>query len=219
MSVPTKVSICCFKTQNGIMMTSKTRPLKYGRLYHVYNRGVNREDLFKEDRNYEYFLRLVCKHIHPVADIYAYCLLRNHFHLLVRIRMKNEIKRSADTTLWRVPPARQFGNCFNAYAKAINSAYKRTGSLFERPFKRKLISEPDYFRQLVVYIHRNPQRHGLVSDFTDWPYSSFGHFGADSDSLIERATVVKSFGSDDSFSGAHFDESILPADQSFGDYA
>ncbi|HUF11048.1 MAG TPA: hypothetical protein VMO47_17130 [Rhodothermales bacterium] len=199
-------------------MTSKTRPLKHGRLYHVYNRGVNREILFKEERNYAHFLNLIQRHIHPVADIYAYCLLRNHFHLLIRIRMENEIRRSAPKPRWRTPPARFFGNCFNAYTKAVNVAYKRTGCLFERPFKRKLVSGPDYFRQLVVYIHRNPQKHGLVSDFSQWPYSSFCRFSEESDHMLQLSTVVSSFGDLGGFRGAHYNDSMFPSDRTFGDF-
>ena len=61
-------------------------PLHYGQYYHIYNRGNNRETLFVEDRNYRHFLRLYAKHITPVADTYAYCLLGNHFHFLVCIK-------------------------------------------------------------------------------------------------------------------------------------
>ena len=57
-----------------------------GHYYHIYNRGNNREDIFIQERNYRYFLRLYAKHIEPMADTYAYCLLRNHFHFLVRIK-------------------------------------------------------------------------------------------------------------------------------------
>jgi len=66
-------------------MTSPS-PLCYGQYYHIYNRGNNRENIFVEERNYRYFLKLYVKYIEPVADTYAYCLLRNHFHFLVRIK-------------------------------------------------------------------------------------------------------------------------------------
>jgi len=64
----------------------KLIPLQPGQYYHLYNRGNNRENIFREERNYTYFLRLYAKHIEPVAETYAYCLLRNHFHVLVKIR-------------------------------------------------------------------------------------------------------------------------------------
>ena len=57
-----------------------------GVYYHIYNRGTNRENVFIEERNYAYFLQLYVKHIEPVAETYAYCLLRNHFHVFARIR-------------------------------------------------------------------------------------------------------------------------------------
>jgi REP element-mobilizing transposase RayT len=64
--------------------------LQHGQYYHVYNRGNNRENVFVEERNYRYFLKLYANYIEPIADTYAYCLLRNHFHLLVRIKTVEE---------------------------------------------------------------------------------------------------------------------------------
>ena len=61
-------------------------PLEHGKYYHIYNRGNNRENIFVEERNYPYFLKLYAQHIFPVADTFAYCLMRNHFHLLVHIK-------------------------------------------------------------------------------------------------------------------------------------
>ena len=62
-----------------------------GRYYHIYNRGINSCNLFEENTNYEHFLRLYEKYIHPIADTYAWCLMKNHFHFLVRIKEEREI--------------------------------------------------------------------------------------------------------------------------------
>jgi putative transposase len=62
------------------------KPLQYGQYYHIYNRGNNRENLFVEQRNYPYFLKQYTKHILPVAETFAYCLLPNHFHFAIRTR-------------------------------------------------------------------------------------------------------------------------------------
>ncbi len=67
-------------------------PLQPGGYYHIYNRGNNREDLFREERNYRYFLQLYVYHVYPIADTFAYCLMRNHFHLLVRIKTVEEYR-------------------------------------------------------------------------------------------------------------------------------
>ena len=65
---------------------STTIPLQYGEYYHIYNRGNNRQDIFIEERNYRYFLQLYTKHVVPVVDTFAYCLMRNHFHFLLQIK-------------------------------------------------------------------------------------------------------------------------------------
>ena len=68
-----------------------------GHYYHIYNRGVNGEDIFVEERNYHLFLKLVERHLIPVADLFAYCLLKNHFHLSVRIKSEEEILETKKT--------------------------------------------------------------------------------------------------------------------------
>ncbi len=101
---------------------SNLPPLLNDQYYHIYNRGNNSETLFREQRNYPYFLELYVRYIQPVAETYAYCLLKNHFHLLVRIK-----------DCQSYPPSRAFANLFSTYTKAFNRAYQRSGSLFEKP--------------------------------------------------------------------------------------
>ena len=72
-------------------MTSPT-PLLFDTYYHIYNRGTNRENIFIEERNYQHFLKLYGHYITPVAETFAYCLLRNHFHVLVKIKPEEEIR-------------------------------------------------------------------------------------------------------------------------------
>ena len=170
-----------------------------GVIYHIYNRGVNGETIFKEKRNYEYFINLYVKHIQPVADTYAFCLLLNLFHILGEIKDLTGLQEGANLTgladLSGFKFASQaFSNFFNAYAKAINKAYGRTGPLFERPFKRIPVTDSNYFARLLVYIHQNPQRHGLIEDYRDWPYSSYGIFTGDQATFVKRDVVREWFG-------------------------
>src|SRR5258707_12000647 len=136
-------------------------PLLPGHYYHLYNRGNNREDLFREERNYRYFLELYARHIGPVAETLAYCLLKNHFHLLVMIREAPATPGQTSPALGEtgevsVPKASQsFANLFNAYTKAINKAFGRTGSLFQERFQRIEVTSDRYFLHLVFYIHFN----------------------------------------------------------------
>lgn len=76
-------------------------PLQYGTYYHIYNRGNNGENLFREEANYRYFLTLYAKHIVPVACTYAYALLANHFHLLIRTRTKAEQETYGNEWIYR----------------------------------------------------------------------------------------------------------------------
>ena len=181
-------------------------PLHYGSYYHLFNRGVNGENLFIQERNYGYFLKLYAYHIEPVADTYAYCLLPNHFHLLVRIKTPEEAQeqtRPAPRSYRVSPPSQAFSNLFNAYTKAVNTAYQRTGSLFERPFHRIQVTSDRYFTQLVVYIHQNPQRHGLLDDFRAWPYSSYQALLSSSPTRLKRDEVLDWFGGPEYVLDAH----------------
>jgi len=114
-----------------------------GKFYHVYNHGVGGQNLFRESDNFEYFLIKYDQYISPIAETYAWVLMPNHFHLLVKIKDKadiaNDDRKDSKTPLHLKPPHQHFSNLFNAYTKAFNKRYNLRGALFERPFKRKLV--------------------------------------------------------------------------------
>lgn len=169
-------------------------PLEYGKYYHIYNRGINRANIFFEERNWRYFLQLYAEHIEPKADTYAYCLLYNHFHLLVRIKKAEELDLTGLQDLSGLKkPSQHFSNMFNAYTKAVNKAYDRTGALFQRPFGRIEVTAEDYFIRLITYIHQNPQKHGLVEDFRTWPYSSYHALLSTKPTRLKREIVLAWF--------------------------
>lgn len=175
-------------------MTSKI-PLLPGVFYHIYNRGNNRENIFIEERNYTLFMNLYSRYIPPIADTYAYCLLRNHFHFLVRVKTEQEFQTlKVSETLRVFNPSQQFSNLFNAYAKTINETYNRTGSLFQNPFGRRTVISNQHFIHLIVYIHLNPQRHRLVEDFRNWPFSSYNAFLSTKPTRLQREQVYGIFG-------------------------
>jgi putative transposase len=114
--------------------------LQYSSYYHIYNRGNNKEIIFKEAENYFYFLNLWKKYIEPVAETFCFNLLPNHFHFFIRIREKIIVTLSENSNDLKEKSLEQsFSNLFNAYAKAINKKYNRTGSLFQERFRRKEI--------------------------------------------------------------------------------
>lgn len=181
----------------------KLAPLEFGKYYHIYNRGINRGNIFFETRNYGYFMELYAKYIEPIADTFAYCLMPNHFHFLVRVKLAQEQTFEVCQTSKVYSPTQQFSNLFNAYAKAINKAYGRTGSLFEGRFGRIPVTSQAYFTRLIVYIHHNPQRHGFVHDYRDYPYSSYTTLLTAKPTRLKRGQVVEWFGNQDSFRTLH----------------
>jgi putative transposase len=204
-------------------------PLLYDTYYHIYNRGINRENIFVQERNYAHFQNLYIKYIEPVADTFAYCLLRNHFHLLVRIKSESEILEYEKTLkvstlrqhhagqnnfasmnislpskpLGSLLPSKKFSDFFNAYAKAINNVYGRTGSLFQHPFGRVMITSDVQFFRVIAYIHQNPQKHGFVDDFRNWKYTSYDAFLSGKPTHLQRATVLNWFGNRNEYVNLH----------------
>jgi len=173
-------------------------PLEPGVYYHIYNRGVNRSDIFIEDRNYAYFMQLYAKYIVPVAATFAYCLMRNHFHLLVRVRT-DRLGLGDRVGLDPVPlnhraVSHAFNKLLSAYARAVNKSAGRTGSLFQHHFGRVPVTSDRYFLVLIHYIHNNPQKHGFVKDFREWPYSSYRALVSDKPTKLERDIVLGWFG-------------------------
>lgn len=185
-------------------------PLLHGQYYHIYNRGNNSSPIFFESENYHHFLRLYAKYISPIADTYAWCLMKNHYHFLVRIKELNEIIASDLTYKTTekpkiIEPYRQFSHLFNAYTQAVNKRYNRTGSLFESKYERKPVTSESYFKQLIFYIHNNPVHHGLVKEMGLYPWSSFHSILEDQLTVVNREEVLGCFGGRGNFIDYHRD--------------
>jgi hypothetical protein len=88
----------------------------------------------------------------------------------------------------------QFSHFFNAYAKTINKAYDRTGSLFQHPFGRVPITTDRQFWNVIAYIHQNPQKHRYARDFRDWKWSSYGMILAEKPTKVKHNAVLDWFG-------------------------
>ncbi len=101
------------------------------------------------------------------------------------------------------PPHQYFSNLFNAYSQAFNKMYSRHGSLFERPFKRKLIENENYFRKVVVYIHNNPVHHGFCSHPSEYGWSSYNTCISEKSTKIRRNVVLNWFGEKETFIAIH----------------
>lgn len=188
------------------METRKTQlyPETY---YHIYNRGINGENVFLEEKNYHYFLQKYAQYVSPFFYTYAYCLLRNHFHLLVQAKAENDIrlylktKHIEKSTSWILSNA--FSSLFKSYAQAINKQYQRTGGLFEEPFHRIQVGNDTYFSALIYYIYTNPQKHGFVVDFRDYEYSSYHSHLLTKPTKLRREKVLEWFGNAENYLKFH----------------
>jgi len=140
----------------------KLETIEQSHYYHIYNRGINSVAIFNNEENKRYFLQLFGKYVATHTEVFGYCLMDTHFHFLLKIVSEKEITTKA------------FSNFFNAYAKAFNKSTGRSGSLFEKHFKRKKITDENYLKNLLIYIHKNPEQIG--KDAEKYRFSSFYHY-------------------------------------------
>jgi REP element-mobilizing transposase RayT len=163
--------------------------------YHIYNRGINKQPIFFDASDYKKFLAFCAYHTEPFLDVLAYCLIPNHFHMLIYVQKdcNRLIKRNLSNPI---------GNWLNAYAQYFNKKTDRTGSLFQRPFKRKRITTQEYLMRAIYYIHRNPMHHRITNKPENYTFSSYKTITEkSSDSFIKKDHVLTWFEN-----SRHFDE-------------
>ncbi|NOZ34683.1 MAG: hypothetical protein GXO80_05235 [Chlorobi bacterium] len=200
-------------------MSQKIIPIEYDKFYHIYNQAVSRENLFREKANYEYFLKQYDKYIEPIAETFAWCLMPNHFHILVRIKEENEIDRMNLPITVRVvnpdsdysnikikQPSKYFSDLFNSYTQAYNKKYNRSGTLFKRPFRRIWVDNEKYYKNLVIYIHNNPVHHGFMESIIEYPWTSYLTVCSERPTKLLRKEVLNWFGDIDNFVFLHKNE-------------
>ena len=190
--------------------------------YHIFNHANGFENIFIEDENYRFFLDKYNQYILPIAETYAYCLLPNHFHLVVRIRRREvleEVFRNFKSTNFSKVQnfgkvevtdnmieyyiSKQFANLFSCYTQSFNKVNKRRGSLFLKNFRREPIKNKAYFMNAVIYTHRNPVHHAFCDRYTDWSYTSFCEIKERNSQMIEVEKLLRMFGGRDSFIDLH----------------
>jgi len=200
-------------------------PFEAGGIYHIYNRSIDRKPLFVQERNYVFFLNKLDFYLSPFIDVFAWCLMSNHFHLMARVKdladiQKNELGKL--TTFQKLPTlenggveklqtyedvplivSHAFQKMFQSYAMAFNVQENRVGSLFQSPLKRNLVDSDEYFTNLVYYIHANAQLHGFVDDFRQYPWSSYQRITSPKPSKLQKEQVLNWFGGIDQYIDYH----------------
>lgn len=170
--------------------------------YHIYNRGIEKRNVFLEHNDYLYFLHVLKTSLSPKPDkdqilvgkrtwpqknyfkkidLLAYCLMPNHFHLLVKQTTPTIISEFAKSLCTR-------------YGMFFNKKYGRVGSLFQGPFKSVDIDNENYLLWITRYIHRNPV------DFKNYKYSSYNDYlGLTNTSWINTKIILDYFSNNQAF--------------------
>jgi putative transposase len=148
-----------------------------GEIYHLYNRGNQKQQLFFDDRNYAYFLSKVEEYLAPVTDILSFTLMPNHFHFLIHAS-----KLSAALIYERQLPISHLSEAFrllqSSYTKGFNFQYDKSGNLFHQKFKSKIMldDKQQNARNVLHYIHWNAVTAALVETPENWKYSSYREY-------------------------------------------
>lgn len=182
--------------------------------YHVFNRAIGDEKMFRNKENYRFFLRRYQHYLLPVVDTFCYCLLPNHFHFFIRImpvqniiehyrKIKKKELTMLDNTITSEFLMEQFSNFFNSYAKSYNKVFNRKGKLFMDHVKRKEIEDEGYYSKLIHYIHSNPVHHGYCKTICEWPFSSYLALISSDATLLKRQEVLDWFGGKKAFEVFH----------------
>ena len=155
--------------------------------YHVYNRS--NEVLFYNRDNYLFFLRKIRDHLLPYADVLSYCLMPNHFHLILTVNAEgvkySEKKKREDMQLL----SQSLGTILSSYTQALNRQIGRRGNLFAHKTKAKILNDAkdDYALNCFMYVHQNPMLAKLVDKLEDWEFSSFpDYIGRRNGTLINK---------------------------------
>jgi len=140
-------------------MARKER-ITYPGFYHVINRGVERRNIYYEDDDFDFFMELLSKlsEFYNIS-IHSYCLMTNHYHILMETREKN------------ISKAMQFLN--DKYAKYFNKKYNRTGHLWQGRFASYYLYDDVHFWYVSKYIERNPIEANMVKSIDSYKHQSF----------------------------------------------
>lgn len=132
-------------------------------IYHIMMRGINRQNIFHDNDDYGRFLDTLFRFKTKCGyKIYAYCLMKNHIHLLLHVEQE-----PLEKTMRRI--------CAS-YVRWYNTKYQRVGYLFQDRFKSEVVEDESYFLTVFRYIHQNPLKAGYVNKIDEYPWSSWHEY-------------------------------------------
>lgn len=174
-------------------MPREARKISCSGFYHVMIRGVNKEIIFKDERDRRNFLHLLKYYKTKLnCKVHTYCLMDNHVHILI------EDNNNKLGELMR--------NVTSVYAGEFNKKHKRIGHLFQERFRSQNVENDYYLLRLVRYIHRNPEKAGICKT-EDYIWSSYKEF-LYGEKIIERKTILEKYNSNRSKAIKEFEKQM-----------
>jgi len=198
--------------------------LQESKYYHIYHRGVKGDNIFYHDTDYQRFLEKYFYYLYIAADTYAYCLIHNHFHILIRVRPEEEQKKLFDKyqeemiVSQNLTPAHhnveyphfkkycasnQLGHFLNSYTRYLNTTTGRTSVIFDGRFKRIEIDSIKYLSHLICYVHRNPIHHHLCREYCSYKFSSYNTLFSDEKTMLNQTEALRVLGGVSNAEAAH----------------
>ncbi|KIC03605.1 hypothetical protein OA88_02300 [Flavobacterium sp. JRM] len=188
-------------------MDIRIQNLELDCFYHIYNRGVNNNIIFQDQNNYMFFMKQFSKYLIEFSDVYAYCLMKNHFHFVIKINsdkqslVKNKCSNKDGLHSLENLVSKQIGKFISSYTQSYNKVHNRHGPLFESPFKRKKIDSDQYLKNVIIYIHQNPV--ALNVDFRTYKFSSYPTVLSQLETNLMRKEVIELFDGLENFIFCH----------------
>lgn len=165
-------------------MPRQARKISSTGLYHIYFRGVNHCFLFEERQDYDKFFKILKSVREDIPfQLYAYCLMSNHVHLMMLEEHPGDISLI-------------MGKLLAPYAYWFNRKYLRSGALIANRYKSVCVEEDSYLLSLVRYIHQNPLRAGLATDIAEYRWSSYRDYIESRSTLTETGIILNYFSSE-----------------------
>ena len=193
------------------------------RFYHIVCKSIDGLMLFRESADYLTFMKRFSQFTQPFLDVWSYSLLSNHTHHVSKIKSVEAIARYIDQSENIIPTLamksflhdpknesvfdsmieRQMNSMLVSYANYYNNKYQRKGGLFQSPFRRTDIHDDSYLQQAIIYVNANAQKHHLIRDFKDYPYSSYKTVTMNDDKYVNTEAVLQFFGGVEKFISLH----------------
>ncbi|OGG90275.1 hypothetical protein A3H55_01810 [Candidatus Kuenenbacteria bacterium RIFCSPLOWO2_02_FULL_42_16] len=162
------------------MGTARYKHYYPGGYYHIYNRGVNKQDIFLDEQDYFQYLKRLrqYKEEHQVS-LCCYCLMTNHLHLIARQNFEEPIYKFIQSL-------------HTSYGMYFNKKYGRVGPLWQDRFKQKNIEDDGLLLYISFYVHLNPLLDGMVNNLADYKWSSYPDYaGLRQGTLCEKDIVLQ----------------------------